>query len=178
MGGGAKGGRGGGWSHSLMHSIILLPPSCHPGALSRPHPPPPSLPPLPMPAPYQCAPSLQNTAWLKEGEDTWAGRTGSSHVRRYLFVLSRHQTRPPAPLAVFSEGFPFPPRLLIVKMRSLIGGWVKSPVISAGSPSLIERYHKNLPGVWFMRRLLGAPFVPWQSPAHGHTAHFTFTGGD
>lgn len=116
------------------------------------------------------------------GEDTWAGRTGSSHVRQSKIARALCyqgiKTRPPAQFAVFSEGFPLPPQLLIVKMRSLIGGWVKSPVISAGNHPLIERYHKNQPGVWFFWLLLGAPFVPWRSPAHGHTAHFTFSGGD
>lgn len=52
-------------------------------------------------------------------------------------------------------------------MRSLIGEWVKSPVISAGNHPLIERYHKNLPRAWFSPCLLGAPFVPWQSPPMG-----------
>lgn len=97
--------------------------------------------------------------------------TGFSHVRHSEIASALYyqgiKTRPPALFAVFSQGFPLPPLLLIVKMRSLIGGWVKSPVISAGNHPLIERYHKNLPRAWFLQCLLGAPFVPWQSPPMG-----------
>lgn len=144
---------------------------CHPPVTSSPYP----CHSLPLPAPHACSSSL---CALPAGFHLL--KRGGGHLSRDNKLQSRltcgdvtvlHyqgiKTRPPAQLAVFFGGFPLPPLLLIVKMRSLIAGWVKSPVISAGNHPLIERYHKSLPRAWFLLCLLGDPFVSWRSPPMG-----------
>lgn len=115
------GGEGwGGWAHSLMHSIIPLPPSSHLFALSLPQPPP----------PHACSSSLcalpAGFHLLKRGGGHLSrdNKLQSRLTRGDVTVLHYRgiKTRPPAQLVVFFGGFPLPPLLLIVKMRSLIAG--------------------------------------------------------
>lgn len=165
---GVREGGGEGWGGG--HTAWCTPSfPCHPPVTSSPYPCH-SLP-LPMPAPHHCVLSLQDSTCLKEEEVTWAATTSSSHVWHAETLpsstIEASKLAPPAQLVVFFGGFPLPPLLLIVKMRSLIAGWVKSPVISAGNHPLIERYHKSLPRAWFLLCLLGDSFVSWRSPPMG-----------
>lgn len=169
MGGGGKRGWKGGHAQldALHHPLATL---LSPLRLLRATPSSSSHPPVPAPAPRRSVLSLQDATWLKGGRGHLSRDDGlQSRLAWWDYTLYYQgiKTRPPALFAVFSRGFPLPPLLLIVKMRSLIGEWVKSPVISAGNHPLIERYHKNLPRAWFSPCLLGAPFVPWQSPPMG-----------
>ena len=178
MGGGGKRGWKGGHAQldALHHPLATL---LSPLRLIRATPSSSSHPPVPSPAPRQSVLSLQDATWLKGGRGHLSrddGLQSRSAWWDYTLYYQGIKTRPPALFAVFSRGFPLPPPLLlIVKMRSLIGEWVKSPVISAGNHPLIERYHKNLPRAWFFAVPAGSSLCALTISAHGHTTHFTFS---
>lgn len=171
MGGGGKSGWKGGHAQldalhhplaTLLSPLRLIPAT--PSSSLHPHPHPHA-----SPSPMCALPAGRH---LVKGDRGHLSRDRRLQSRstwwdRSALYYQGIKTQPPALVAVFSRGFPRPPLLLIVKMRSLIGDGVKSPVISAGNHPLIERYHKNLPRAWFLPCLLGAPFVPWQSPPMG-----------